>query len=179
MVSVTLAESDHNHYESSNNEKKMLRTGCKQTVLDPVRVFSSRPKVQPVSKCSPKLLCLNLCKHKSCKRVVRYSCLQTSTPCSWLIKHTSHNARMCAKLWYSFTQIIRFSNEISDCKNSRGAPVVHSSFLSTLSSASNTTEGRSSQWHIRSDGKRRHFGSEGTLGTCGQEGLRNHKWQND
>lgn len=96
----------------------MLRTGCEQTVLDPAQVFSSRPKVQSVSKHSPKLLCLNLCKHKSCKRVVRSSCSQTSARCSWLIKHTSQNTRMSVKLRYSFPEIIRFPNGAGDRKNS-------------------------------------------------------------
>lgn len=153
MVHVALAESDHNHYESSNNEKKMLRIGCEQTVLYPAWVFSSKPEVQPVSKCSPKLLCLNLCKHKKCKGVVKYSCSQTSTPCSWLIKHTSQNTSTHVKLWYSLRKILRFSNEVGDCKNSWDAPVAHSGFLCTPCSASNTTEGRSSQWRVRSDGK--------------------------
>lgn len=150
-------------------KKKKLRIGCKQTALDPALVFSSRPKVQPVSKRSPKPSCLNLCKHRSCKRVVRYRCSQTSTPCSWLIKHISQNKRMRVKLWYSFTQIIRFSNEVGDRKNSRGAPMAHSGFLSTPSSASNAAEGRSSHWQVRSDRKSQRFGSEGALGTAGQK----------
>lgn len=112
MVSVALAESDHNHYESFNNENKMLRIGRKQTVLDPARVFSFRPKVQPVSKPSPKPLRLNPCKHKSRKRVVRCSCSQASTPCSSLTKHTSQNTRMRVEL-------IRFHSDHQVFKRSR------------------------------------------------------------
>lgn len=147
----------------------MLRTGCKQTVLGPAQVFSSRHKVQSVSKHSPKLLHLNLCKHKSCKRAMRCSCSQTSTCCSWLIKHTSQNTRMSVQLWCSFTEIIRFSNETGDCKNSWGAPMTHRGFLSTRSSTSYTTEERSSQWQVRSGGKRWHFGLEGSLATVGRK----------